>query len=134
MFGGTKRREEGKMETIIGPETHFQGTIKSKGIIRVDGKLEGGILESHSVIVGETGQIQGDINARTVIIGGKVTGNITAEHNLEIQSKAQVLGDLHTSLLSIGEGAIFEGHCVMSSEQNKIIEMDHLESSSMKRR
>jgi len=134
MFGTGKKREEGKLETIIGPETHFQGTIRSKGIIRIDGKLEGGIIEAHSIIVGESGQIQGDINAKIIIVGGKITGNITAEHNLEIQSKAQVFGDLHTSLLTIGEGAVFEGHCVMSSEQNKIIDMEHLDSSSMKRR
>jgi cytoskeletal protein CcmA (bactofilin family) len=113
-----------KLETIIGQETFFQGTIKTKGSIRIDGKIEGGILEASSVIIGVTGQVQGDINAKSVIVGGKVTGNITTTHNLEIQSKAQVYGDIHTAVLSISEGAIFEGHCVMASEQNKIIEMN----------
>jgi len=113
-----------KLETIIGPETFFQGTIKTKGSIRIDGKVEGGILEASGVIIGVTGQVQGDINAKSVIVGGKVTGNITTTHNLEIQAKAQVFGDIHTSVLSISEGAIFEGHCVMASEQNKVIEMN----------
>ncbi len=119
-----KTDSEEKIETIIGQETILQGTIKTKGSIRVDGKLEGGILEASGVIIGVTGQVQGDINAKSVIVGGKVTGNITSTHNLEIKSKAQVYGDIHTAVLSISEGAIFEGHCVMSSEQDKIIEMN----------
>ncbi|OGS20328.1 MAG: hypothetical protein A2252_07845 [Elusimicrobia bacterium RIFOXYA2_FULL_39_19] len=122
MFG--KRDVSDKLETIVGQDTVFQGTIRSKGSIRIDGKVEGGILEAASVIVGNSGQIQGDINAKSVIVGGKVTGNITSSQNLEIQSKAQVFGDIHTALLSISEGALFEGHCVMASEQNKVIEMD----------
>ncbi|MBU0951500.1 MAG: polymer-forming cytoskeletal protein [Elusimicrobia bacterium] len=123
MFGKKKETSD-SLETIVGPETIFQGTIKSKGSIRIDGKIEGGILEASSVIIGASGQIQGDVNAKNVIVGGKVTGNITSTQNLEIQSKAQVFGDIHTALLSISEGALFEGHCVMAAEQNKVIEMD----------
>ena len=123
MFGKPKSNE-GKLETIIGAETLFQGTIRTRGSVRIDGKLEGGILEAHGVIVGEDGEIQGDITAKDCTVGGKVTGNITTEHFLEIKSKAKVFGDIHSALLSIGEGATFEGHCVMSTEQNKVIEMD----------
>ena len=119
----SKKKDQPELETIIGAETIFQGTVKSKGLLRVDGRLEGGVIEAYGVIVGERGQVQGDINAKNVTVGGKVIGNITSEQNLEIRTKAQVYGDIHTSLLVIGEGAVFEGHCVMSSE-NKVIEMD----------
>ena len=122
MFG--KKKGEGSLETIIGPETIFQGTIRTRGSVRIDGKLEGGILEAHTVIIGEDGEVQGDVTAKDVTVGGKVTGNITTEHFLEVKPKSQVFGDIHTALLSIGEGAVFEGHCVMSAEQNKVIEMD----------
>lgn len=124
MFGKKKENEFGTLETIIGTETVFHGTIQSKNSIRIDGKLEGGITEANGIIIGEKGQVQGDISARIVIVGGKVTGNITASHNLEILSKAQVYGDVHAALLSIGEGATFEGNCVMATEKNKVIEMD----------
>jgi cytoskeletal protein CcmA (bactofilin family) len=123
MFGSKKVQPE-KLETIIGQDTIVQGTLKSKGSIRVDGRLEGGILEAAGVIIGTTGQVQGDVNAKNIIIGGKVTGNVTASQSLEIQTKAQVLGDIHTAVLSINEGSLFEGHCIMSAEQNKVIEMD----------
>ncbi|MBN1621579.1 MAG: polymer-forming cytoskeletal protein [Endomicrobiales bacterium] len=124
MFKKKGENDFGILETIIGPESTFQGTIKSKNSVRIDGKLEGGVAEANGVIIGEKGQVQGDINARNVIVGGKITGNLTATHNLEILPKAQVYGDIHTALLSIGEGATFEGNCVMSTEKNKVIEMD----------
>ena len=124
MFGKKKENEFGTLETVIGVESVFQGTVRSKGSVRIDGKLEGGIAEANGVIVGEKGHVQGDINARIVVIGGKVTGNVTAAHNLEILAKAQVYGDLHSALLTISEGATFEGNCVMATEKNKIIEVD----------
>ena len=124
MFGKKHEDEIGVLETLIGHETVFNGTISSKNSIKIDGTLEGGIGDANGVIVGENGQVQGDINAKIVIVGGKVTGNITATHNLEILSEAQVYGDIHTGILTIGEGAVFEGNCVMATEKSKVIEMD----------
>lgn len=119
MFG--KSKDEVKIETIIGEETLLQGTIKAKSGVRIDGKFEGGDIEGHTVIVGTSGVVSGDISAQKVIIGGKVTGNITT-HLLEIQRHAQVYGDVHTSILTISEGAIYEGHCVMSVPEEKVVE------------
>ncbi|OGS19717.1 MAG: hypothetical protein A2219_01355 [Elusimicrobia bacterium RIFOXYA2_FULL_50_26] len=124
MFGNKKENEFGIMETVIGAESSMQGTIRSKNSIRIDGKLDGEIAEANGVIIGETGQVQGDIKGNTVIVGGKVTGNITATSTLEILPKAQVYGDLHSALLTISEGATFEGNCVMSTDKNKVIEMN----------
>ena len=125
MFGnksnGTKT--ESHLETVIGAESSFQGTLRSKGSVRVDGKIEGGI-SAEGVILGETGEVQGDISARTVIVGGKVTGNIHATESLELLTKSQVFGDLHAPQLLIAEGAIFEGSCLMASEKAKVIEVN----------
>ncbi len=124
MFGKKEHSVPKEIETIIGENTLFQGTIKSKGSVRVDGRLEGSIVEASQVIVGAKGYVQGDITAHSVIIGGKVNGNVTAVESIEIQPGAQLLGDIHTSTLSIGEGAVFEGHCVMTSEKTKVIELE----------
>jgi cytoskeletal protein CcmA (bactofilin family) len=124
MFGKMKE-SDARMETILGPETHFQGTIRSKGSIRVDGRVEGGI-SAEGVVIGETGQVQGDITAKNIVIGGKVTGNIIAANTLDLQTHSQVFGDIRTSQLSIAEGAVFEGNCVMTTDKAKVIEMDEV--------
>lgn len=111
------------LESIIGAESSFQGTLRSKGSIRIDGKVEGGV-SAEGVILGERGEVQGDISARTVVVGGKVTGNIHATESLELLTKSQVFGDLHAPQLLIAEGAIFEGSCLMASEKAKVIEVN----------
>lgn len=120
MFG----KKTSKLETVIGSQTFVQGTIRTKDSIRIDGKIEGGIIEASEIIIGSTGQIQGDMTAQNVIIAGKITGNITAYETLEIQPHAQIFGDIHCPLLSMDEGAIFEGRCVMSTGKEKVIEVD----------
>src|SRR5258708_39889258 len=127
MFGkpttGGSGKAEGHLETMIGAESSFQGTLRSKGSVRIDGKIEGGVA-AEGVILGERGEVQGDISARTIVVGGKVTGNIHATESLELLAKSQVFGDLHAPQLLIAEGAIFEGSCVMASEKSKIIEVN----------
>ncbi len=125
MFSKKETHQMGRLETIIGPDSVFQGNIKTKGAVRIDGKLEGNVTESVGIVVGDHGQVTGDLNGKVIIVGGKVSGNITAQESLEILSKAQVYGDIHTALLSIGEGAIFEGNCVMNTAgSEKVIDMD----------
>jgi len=127
MFGksnnGTSRPSEAHLETVIGAESSFQGTLRSKGSVRIDGKIDGGV-SAEGVILGERGEIQGDISARSVVIGGKVTGNIHATESLELLAKSQVFGDLHAPQLVIAEGSVFEGSCLMASEKAKIIEVN----------
>jgi cytoskeletal protein CcmA (bactofilin family) len=116
-------KNESHLETIVGAESSFQGNLRSKGSVRVDGKIEGGIA-AEGVIIGERGEVQGDISARTVVVGGKITGNIHATESLELLTKSQVFGDLHAPQLLIAEGAIFEGSCLMASEKAKVIEVN----------
>lgn len=125
MFGSKNGSEKGEthLETVVGAESSFQGTLRSKGSVRIDGKIEGGV-SAEGVILGERGEVQGDISARTVVVGGKITGNVHATESLELLSKSQVFGDLHAPQLLIAEGAIFEGSCLMASEKTKVIEVN----------
>ena len=134
MFGKDKDSAvSSKMETIVGTQTIVQGTLASHGSIRIDGKLEGGITEAASVIIGENGEVQGDVNANHIIIGGKIIGNMIATTSLEILTNAKIHGDIRTSNLSIAEGATFEGNCIMTKEK-QVIEVDVAATSGKTRR
>ncbi len=112
------------VETFIGANTKIEGTLEAKNSIRIDGHIEGDITQADGVIVGENASVNGNINARIIIVGGKVNGNLSAIHNIEILSKAEIHGDMQSSVLSVAEGAIIEGSCVALSDKNKIIELD----------
>ncbi|MBI2915772.1 MAG: polymer-forming cytoskeletal protein [Elusimicrobia bacterium] len=110
----------GKMETIIGAGTRIEGSLSSDGGIRIDGKLEGNVTEAAQVIVGEMGEVQGDVRSSVVVVGGKVIGNVQASESLEILSRAVIHGDIKAGSLTIAEGAAFEGSCTMTREKNVI--------------
>src|ERR1700689_4719600 len=124
MFGNKNGQEKADthLETVIGAESSFQGTLRSKGSVRIDGKIEGGV-SAEGIILGERGEVQGDISGRTVVVGGKVTGNIHATESLELLTKSQVFGDLHAPQLLIADVAIFEGSFLMVSQKAKVIEV-----------
>lgn len=115
MFGKTDKLDD-RVLSVIAPETFVQGTMRTHGSLRVDGKIEGNIYDANHVVVGEHGQVQGDIVAESVIVGGKVTGNIQAGKLVQILGKGQVFGDVRTKSLHIEDGAIFEGTCTMNTD------------------
>jgi cytoskeletal protein CcmA (bactofilin family) len=105
------------IETLIGNGTTFKGDILVTKSLRVDGVLIGNIKEAANVIIGETAQVKGNINANYVVIDGIVEGNITATESIELLNKSKVTGDLTTTILSINEGAIFKGKSLMIEKE-----------------
>lgn len=117
MFGTKpKTIDTTQIETIIGKETSFQGTIETNGTIRIDGKFEGQLSSSGDIIIGETGEVKAQIQARNALIAGTLQGNICIIEKLELLSTGKLYGDIDAPILSISEGAIFQGTCTMKSE------------------
>ena len=110
------------IETLIGPNAFFEGNIKTDKGIKIDGKLSGKIETTAGVFVGEDAVIEGDIEAELVIIGGTVKGNVKAPGGIEIMTKAKMHGDIETNILTIAEGAFFEGKSQMYKKNNNTAE------------
>lgn len=102
---------------LLGQGTSFNGTMRVKGSIRIDGKTEGNLQVSDTLIVGKGGLVKGEVRAKEAVIGGKVTGKIWATNKVEFQAGATLEGDLICKLLVIEEGATFDGSCKMSEEK-----------------
>lgn len=117
-------RKHTKIEVIIGSETVVKGEIVSHGTVRIDGRFEGS-LSADCVIIGEGGNILGDVTAKSLIAAGKLTGNVVATESVEIQTKGEVLGDIYTHKLTVAEGGVFEGRSSM--QKNREIEYKPLE-------
>jgi len=105
-----------RVDTIIGKETEFKGTIKSHGVLRIDGRVEGEVLHQGDLIVGAGGVVVANIHARHVTIAGEVNGNVDADGRLELVASARLTGDVRVNQLVIEEGAIFLGTSAMRSE------------------
>ena len=114
-----------KVDTIIGKDTSFQGTIKAQGTLRIDGKLEGEIDCQGDVVIGETGSITAGVKAKNLLIAGLIKGNVNISNKLEIASTGKLEGDIQsTSSLIIDDGALFQGNCQMMKSTSTAKEFD----------
>jgi cytoskeletal protein CcmA (bactofilin family) len=114
------KNEGGVMNTIIGKDTIFTGTIDVKGAIRVDGTVKGKIICSDTLTIGSGGYVEADIESQMAIVAGKLVGNINAAEKLELQAKSDIEGDIKTKSLVVEQGAIFCGACHMKEGRSNL--------------
>lgn len=105
--------------SIIGASVAIDGDFCCDEDIVVFGKVNGLIKTSKSVIVKQSAIVDADIKANSVIIDGKVSGNIDSDEFVNISASAIILGNISTKIISIKDGAIFNGKC--SIKKDKII-------------
>ncbi|MFO7667653.1 MAG: polymer-forming cytoskeletal protein [Desulfobacterales bacterium] len=98
---------------FLGENTSFKGELSFHGTLRIDGQFKGQIYSEGTLIIGERGIVEADIDTHFVVISGEVHGNINAVYSTEINSKGKVYGSIVTSSLVIHEGVVFEGNCRM---------------------
>jgi cytoskeletal protein CcmA (bactofilin family) len=99
--------------TIISAGVTIEGKVISNGSVRIDGAINGDVSASSNITVGESGEINGEINGEVVTIGGKVIGTITAREKLTLEAKSVLKGDLTSKILVVEAGAKFDGKSVM---------------------
>ena len=104
--------------TIISRGVKIEGKITSDGNIRVDGDIKGDIISQNNVTVGESGQVNGQINANVISIGGKVIGTVSAKEKLALEAKGNLKGDIFTKTLVVEAGAKFDGNSKMGDSRN----------------
>ena len=103
--------------TVISKGVKIEGKLSCSGSIRLDGDVQGDITSQSTVIIGENGKVNGQINADNITIGGKVTGTVKAKEKLVLDSKANLQGDIFSKTVSIEAGANFNGNCKMGGSE-----------------
>lgn len=107
------------INTIFGQQTIVDGKLTTKGSIRIEGKMKGTIIAEGDVFIGESGEVNSNIEARNIVIAGKVEGNVTAKEKLEILAAGRLEGDIKSKRLVIEEGAKFIGKSI-PLEENEV--------------
>jgi cytoskeletal protein CcmA (bactofilin family) len=104
--------------TVISKGVKIEGKLSCSGSIRLDGEVKGDISSQSTVIIGENGNVNGQINATNISIGGKVTGTVRAKEKLTLDAKANLKGDAFSKIISVESGAVFNGNCKMGDSVN----------------
>lgn len=103
-------KEAGPATTIIGEGIVLKGNLtKGDGTIRIDGTLEGDILVSGHLIIGESGKVHGRVSADALISAGEIIGNIEAKSEAQLTQGSATTGDITTASIIVDQGAVLNG-------------------------
>src|SRR6267378_29099 len=101
----------------IGRGIEVTGDIAFADRLQVDGKVTGKLTsESGTLIIGESGQLDTQIDVGVCVVHGELRGNLIARSKLEIRRTGRVHGDVATPVLLVEEGAVFNGAIRMTQE------------------
>ena len=108
-------QDSGGLSAFIDQGSSFEGKLSFKDTVRIDGSFSGEITSENTLVVGETGEIDANIESQTVIISGSVTGDVKANQKIVLHKTAVVQGNLSASTLVVEEGATFNGQMSMGN-------------------
>lgn len=113
----TKQKEpETPQINLLSAGTIVKGDIQVNGDFRIDGSFTGSIHCKGKVVVGNTGNIEGEINCQNADFSGMVKANVMVAELLTLKSSANFSGEISTNKLAIEPGAVFSGNCKMEQD------------------
>lgn len=123
MFKKTKKKDLGKsiqdFESILGETIRVDGNLVIAKSIRIDGCLNGNILQEEgseaTIAIAPSARIVGDIRAQHIIVAGSVKGNIFSSGKIELLAQAKIEGDITYDNIGIEVGANVTGKLLQIS-------------------
>lgn len=87
------------------------GNSKAAEVFADSAKINGEIVSTGAVKVGQESVIIGNISATSAVIAGAVKGDIDVQGPVILDTSAIVMGDIKSKSVQINNGAVIEGHC-----------------------
>jgi cytoskeletal protein CcmA (bactofilin family) len=101
--------------SIVAPDLTVTGELKTEGVVKIDGVVEGNVHADRQVLVSKGGRVNGDVITKEAIVGGTVAGSIQASERVEVQTTATVHGDIATPRILVHEGGEVNGNVRMGN-------------------
>ncbi len=115
--GNTSNENPDRLNIIV-EGSKVIGDMITESNLRIDGEVLGNVTSASKVVIGEHGNITGNLTCADADIEGKVNGIMKIEGLLSLRSKAIIDGEITTSKLEVEEGAQFSGNCKMNNFSN----------------
>lgn len=110
--------EKSEIKAFLGPGSQFEGKLVFNEIVRLDGAFRGEITSHDTLIVGESAEIQADVQVGTLILSGRFKGNVKAKTRVELRAPAHVDGTIEAPALSVEDGVTLNGTITMNLGEN----------------
>lgn len=94
--------------SVMAAGLKLEGHIEAQNDVRVDGLILGNIFSNRKVMVGSTGKVVGNINAKEVYVMGEVKGDLYITGRATIGSTGKFTGKIVSGNIQIEPGADVE--------------------------
>lgn len=109
--------------TVIGADTQIRGDITFVSGMHIDGVVKGnvtGVSDSKSsLVISNSGRVEGDVKVKNLILDGIIIGDVFACNRVELASGAQVTGTVHYQLLEMAMGAQVTGQLMHTEDMSE---------------
>jgi cytoskeletal protein CcmA (bactofilin family) len=96
--------------TFIAKDIEVTGNFKGKGSLQVEGTVNGDI-NVNSVVIGESGILNGNVEAKNIIVNGKLNGSVKC-NSLEVMKHGSISNK--TLVKSLQVAGSIEGEIIVS--------------------
>jgi len=109
------RKSAPKVASLIAADTTIDGGVSGDSELHVDGVIRGDVVVAR-LSIGESGHIEGAVQAESVEARGRVVGSITAK-SVKLYASCHVDGDITHEQLTMEAGAFFQGRSLKFQRQ-----------------
>lgn len=99
------------LRALLGRESEVSGKLSFSGPTRIDGRLRGEVRGNGMLVIGESGHVNGTIQASTLVVLGRVDGDVLGAERVEIGPRGALRGSVETRALVVHDGAEVDGDC-----------------------
>jgi cytoskeletal protein CcmA (bactofilin family) len=105
--------KQARIDTLIGKASRVHGDLEFAGGLHLDGSIAGNVRadpsEGSSLSISETGSIEGNVEAGSVMLNGTVRGDIIARERVVLGATARVQGNVYYGVIEMTLGAQIMG-------------------------
>ena len=116
-----------KKHSVLGPTLRFKGELSADEDLLIQGQVEGSIKHTSSLTIGEEGTVEADISAAYIAVEGKVHGDLSGSQSVVIRDSADIDGNIYSPVVTLLEGATFNGSIDMSGKTAADVAKDKVE-------
>ena len=108
--------------SIMSQDIEINVDINIAGDMIIYGKIYGNINSTGIINTAKGSVIDGHIKANKIFISGDITGNLDIEDKVVIESSGTLNGNIKASIITIEEGANFDGMCNMLKSNKSTVQ------------
>lgn len=110
-FPGVNDKDGVGQTTVIAKGTTIEGKFLCLENVRLDGLINGEVRVEKRLVIGDTGEVVGNIFANDASIKGRIKGDLNVKEALHLLETARIEGNITAKTMIVEEGAKYNGNC-----------------------